>query len=73
MTTDQKIQSDTDHFLQIAKNICKVDITSLDVDKIFRLGKKDGNCSRPLLVKLNDLGMKKRIFSNLQKLRDHQD
>ena len=71
MMTDQKIQSDTDHFLQIAKSICKVDITSLDVEKIFRLSKKDGNHSRPLLVKLDDLGMIKRIFSNLQKLRDH--
>ena len=69
MTTDQKIQSDTDHFLQIAKSICKVDITSLDVEKIFRLGKKDGNCSRPLLVKLNDLGTKKKNIFKPAKIK----
>ena len=54
----------------LCRNICKIDITSRDVRRVVRLGKATENNGRPLLIAMDEETKKRKIFLNLNKIRD---
>jgi len=60
--SSERKSNDEQCFRNLAKAEFKID--DLDIDQIFRLGKRTENKSRPLLVRLQDSQARKCIFRN---------
>ena len=60
---------DLSEIIKIA-SVCGIKLVRHEVTKLFRLGKKDQNKRRPLLVSFSSLEIKRNLMKNLSKLRD---
>ena len=68
---EDKIREDRQLLKEIGK-ICQESLEDADVAKVTRIGKK-GETPRPMLVTFCNEDKKRRLFRNLQKLRDGPD
>ncbi len=68
---EDKIKEDRQLLKEIGK-ICQESLEDNDVANVRRLGKK-GEAPRPMLVTFTDDEKKRRLFRNLQRLRDGPD
>lgn len=66
--SSERKSNDEQCFRNLAKAEFKID--DLDIDQIFRLGKRTENKSRPLLVRLQDSQARKYILKNAKSLRN---
>ncbi|ESO11170.1 hypothetical protein HELRODRAFT_183483 [Helobdella robusta] len=60
--------NDRSNVLKVLKHLSD-DVSDRDVIKVTRLGKKDENKTRPLLIKLVDVAIKDSIMRNVYKLK----
>ena len=67
--TQERVDRDTDRIIEIS-GILDVELKKEDVKKVVRLGPYNPDNTRPLLVELHDVEIKKKIFRSLGKLKD---
>ena len=71
-TLDERKIHDTSLFIDACNSICD-NIPTSEVIQVRRLGKRSEDICRPLIVKVKTETTKRRIFSQLHKLRDKID
>ena len=68
---DQRKSHDKSLFINACNSICESNIPTSEIIQVRRFGKRlEDNSNRPLLVKLKSDTAKRRIFSQLYKLRN---
>ena len=66
---EERVKADKDFCTQLFNEVLELNVQESDVRSIFRIGKKEQNLDRPLLVQFREKSMKYRVMETLYKLR----
>jgi len=69
-TPAENSNRDISFFKAFCQEGIEIEMTDQDVAKTYRLGKKETDKTRPLLIKLKDMEKKLQVMKNLKKLKN---
>jgi hypothetical protein len=68
-TAQERNKEDKEFCLELLNDVLKVETSAEDLERVFRLGKKDDKV-RPLMIQLGDRHLKNMIMESVSKLRN---
>jgi hypothetical protein len=70
---EDRTKMDLDFCLALMNEGLEMEVTTKNINRVFRLGRKEQDRNRPLMVQLVDRSLKNEIMENLKKLRTGSD
>ena len=64
-SSEERLNKDTEDFLKLTKDVCKVELKKTDVLQIIRLGKRDLEKKRPVVIKFKEEDNKKKFSQSI--------